>query len=139
MPVFAGSCSTATTCHGQKNNRGEENLYLGLGAEDGANGPSDVAAVYAGLVGVKSMEDPSMSLVTVGDLETSYLWHKVSGDENTDPAVVSGCDPAEMGSNPCSDCISGAPCGAQMPFAGNLAPSAVCVIENWIGQGAKDN
>jgi hypothetical protein len=137
MPVFAGSCSTSTICHGQMNNSGEESLYLGQ--SEGAGGPGDVAAVYAGLVGVASLEDPSMDLVAPGDLGSSYLWHKVSGDQNSDPAVAGGCMPAAGGPSACSDCVPGAPCGVQMPFTGALEPSATCVIQNWIMQGANNN
>jgi len=126
-------------CHGQMHSSGEEDLYLGLSASEGVNGSGDVAAVYAGLVGMKSGEDPSMNLVTRGDLENSYLWHKVVGDQNTDPTVVGGCQPAASGPSPCSDCISGAPCGAQMPLAGTLDPAAACAIENWVMQGAKND
>jgi hypothetical protein len=139
MPIFAANCSTSSICHGQMGNAGVEDLYLGLSATEGTNGPSVVAGVQAGLVGVKSAEDPSMNLVTPGDLEDSYLWHKVSGDQNDDPTVVSGCQPAATGANPCSDCVSGAPCGVQMPFANTLDPSAVCAIQNWITQGAKND
>lgn len=139
MVVFAANCSTTGTCHGQMNNSSEEDLYLGLNASEGVNGPGDVAAVHAGLVGMKSSEDPSMNLVTPGDLENSYLWHKVVGDQNTDPTVVGGCQSAASGSSPCSDCISGAPCGAQMPLASTLDLAAACAIENWIMQGAKND
>jgi hypothetical protein len=139
MPIFAENCSASGICHGQMHNSGEENLYLGLSDSGGANGPSDVAAVYASLVGVKSLEDPSMDLVTAGDLENSYLWHKVTGDQNSDSAVANGCQAAATVSNACSDCVPGAPCGVQMPFAGALEPAASCAIQNWIAQGAMDN
>jgi hypothetical protein len=137
MPIFAGSCSTSTICHGQMNSSGEESLYLGQ--SEGTGVPGDVAAVYAGLVGVASLEDPSMDLVVPGDLGSSYLWHKVSGDQNSDPAVAAGCTPAASGPDACSDCVPGAPCGVQMPFTGALEPSSTCVIQNWITQGAKNN
>lgn len=139
MPVFAANCSTTNACHGQMQNAGEEDLYLGLNASEGASGPSDVQAVYSGLVGVASAEDPSMKLVTAGDLADSFLWHKVNGDQDTDSTTVSGCQPVASGASACSDCVAGAPCGVQMPFASSLAPSDVCTIENWISQGARDN
>ena len=37
-----------------------------------------------------------MNLVTAGDLEDSYLWHKVNGDQNTDPTVMTGCQSAQI-------------------------------------------
>jgi hypothetical protein len=139
MAIFAASCSTSSICHGQMNEAAEENLYLGLSATPESSGPGDVAAVYAGLVGMKSLEDPSMNLVTAGDLDASYLWHKISGDPNSDTAVAMGCEAAATGANPCSDCSAAAPCGVPMPFTGSLDPSAICTIQNWIMQGANDN
>ncbi len=121
IPVFAGSCTSTTICHGQTNDPEAENLYLGLSASDGTNGPSDLAMVYAGLVGTKSIEDPSMNIVSMGDLENSFLWHKVEGDENSDSTAVNGCQPQANGPNPCSGCLPAAPCGVQMPSA---APSS---------------
>jgi hypothetical protein len=139
MPVFAANCSTTGACHGQMQNAGEESLYLGLNASEGVSGPSDVQAVYSGLVGVASVEDPSMKLVASGDPADSFLWHKVNGDQNTDSTTAGGCQPVASGANACSDCVAGAPCGVQMPFASSLAPADVCTIENWISQGALDN
>lgn len=46
MPIFQQSCTLSATCHGQANNAGEENLYLG---ENEDNTPSTIAPVYAGL------------------------------------------------------------------------------------------
>jgi hypothetical protein len=139
VPVFAANCSTSSICHGQMNQAGVENLYLGPSASGGANSPSDLASIHAGLVGVKSVEDPSMNIVTPGDLEHSFLWHKVDGDENSDSTVVSGCQPQANGPNPCSDCLPVAPCGVQMPLGGALEPSAICVLQNWITSGAMNN
>jgi hypothetical protein len=139
VPLFAANCTSGTICHGQMNQPGVENLYLGPSASGGANGPSDLATIYAGLVGMKSVEDPSMDIVTAGDLEQSFLWHKIEGDENSDPTVVSGCAPQASGPNPCSDCVPAAPCGVQMPLGNALEPSAICILQNWITQGAMNN
>jgi hypothetical protein len=141
MPVFAASCTGSNTCHGQPNNGLAENLYLGSSAngDGGAADAGDVAMVYSELLSRPSAEDPSMSLVSPGSLEESFLWHKVDGDQNTDPGVVSGCQPAATGASPCSDCVSGAPCGAQMPFAAVLDPPSVCVIRSWIVEGSKSD
>ncbi len=86
MPIFQQSCSLTSVCHGQMGNGSEENLYLG--ANTGGTSPS---AIHNLLVGVRSVEDPSMNLVTAGDTSTSYLWHKVVGDRNSNAAVASGC------------------------------------------------
>jgi hypothetical protein len=140
MPVFAASCTASNTCHGQVNDGLAENLYLGASAEgDSGEDAGEVAIVYSELLSGKSAEDPSMNLVSAGALEESYLWHKVDGDQNTDSAVVSGCQTTVTGASACSDCVSSAPCGAQMPFASSLDPASVCVIRSWIAQGAKND
>ncbi len=139
MPAFAANCTSTAICHGQPHDAQAENLYLGMSTSTGTNGPSDVATVYAGLVGPKSVEDPSMNFVTPGDLEDSFLWHKVTGDENSDSKVVSGCQAQASGPNPCEDCIPAAPCGVQMPLGSTLDPSVVCAFQNWITQGAKND
>lgn len=122
-------------------NRLVENLYLGVGASDGGrtNGASDLSAVHAMLVGVKSIEDPAMDLVAAGDPESSYLWHKVKGDPNAESTMVSGCTPATMGPTPCIDCIPSAPCGAQMPIGVSLEAPAICTLKTWIKEGAMND
>jgi hypothetical protein len=139
MPIFAQNCTSTAICHGQPGDAQAENLYLGLSTSTGTNGPSDVAAVYTALVGSKSVEDPSMNFVTAGDLEDSFLWHKVTGDENSDPKVESGCLPQASGPNPCEDCLPAAPCGVQMPLGSILDPSLVCILQNWITEGAQND
>ena len=114
------------------NNAVEQDLYLGENA-----GGTSPPAVFGGLVGVRSKEDPSMNLVTAGSLGNSYLWHKVIGDQNTNAAVKSGCAQAAI---PCSDCTMQAPCGAQEPYLGaGLPADELCTIESWIAEGAPDN
>ncbi|HTB77052.1 MAG TPA: hypothetical protein VK762_27595 [Polyangiaceae bacterium] len=132
MPVFRNGCTLSSVCHGQVGNASEEDLYLGDNA--GSTSPS---VVYQGRVGVRSKEDPSMNLVTSGNLSSSYLWHKVYGDQNSNPAVASGCANA---ASQCGDCTSSAPCGAMEPYLGGSLPTAdLCAIQNWIGQGARNN
>jgi hypothetical protein len=139
MPVFQRSCTLSSVCHGQMNNSGEEDLYLGLNF---GGGSSDVQAVYDGLVGVAAKEDPSMNLVTKGDLENSYLWHKVNDDQTmlTEGTLASGCAQSSM---PCPGCSSSSPCGATMPYLGEALatfdPQGLCAIQNWILQGAQNN
>jgi len=139
IPTFATNCTATTLCHGQKQDAEAENLYLGAGSDSAPSSADDLAAIYKSLVGVKSIEDPLMNLVTASDLENSFLWHKVDGDQNADSKVVAGCQPVAKGSSACIDCLPEAPCGAQMPFESLLDPSAVCVIRNWIAQGAKND
>jgi hypothetical protein len=132
VPIFRTGCSLTSVCHGQMNNAAEENLYLGDSAGTAAS-----STIRARLVGVASVEDPAMNLVTANDTAHSYLWHKVIGDQNSNPAVASGCAQA-LGA--CVDCTTSAPCGAEEPYLSvQLAASDLCVLQRWIDQGALDN
>ena len=137
MPIFQRSCTLSTVCHGQMNNAQEENLYLGKNG--GGGGSADSYAVYSGLVGVHSKEDPSMNLVTAGDTSNSFLWHKVNDDQMTlnSGTLATGCMKA---SAMCFDCTTDAPCGGAMPYLGEpLAADDLCTIESWIAQGAPND
>lgn len=139
IPIFRETgCALSSVCHGQMGNSGEENLYLGMNS--GGGGSADISAVYSGLVGVASEEDPSMNLVTPGDPSSSYLWHKVVGDQNSNAAVASGCAKA---TTMCSDCNVMTPCGTFMPYYGEMlsgiAPDDLCTLQNWISEGAPNN
>lgn len=140
MPVFQRSCTIASVCHGQMGNNGEEDLYLGLNA--GGGGTADSQAVYNGLVGVPSKEDPSMNLVTTGDLQNSFLWHKVNDYLPTlnSGTLAAGCMTA---TTMCADCMTTQPCGETMPYLGEMLaqsrPADLCTLENWISQGAPND
>ncbi len=134
LPTFAANCTTGTICHGQTGDPLVENLYLGAMA-GGSSADGDM--VFAGLVNVRSLEAPAVSLVSPGSLAKSYLWHKVIGDQNTDPTTLSSCQAVVSGPNPCSDCLPQAPCGVQMPFGASVLDAAsACIIQNWIANGA---
>jgi hypothetical protein len=132
IPAFQQNCTVSQSCHGQMNNSGEENLFLGF---DVGMGTTDPMAVYSMLVGVHSEEDPAMNLVTAGDLSTSYLWQKL---QNTQNNFASACAKAT-----CIDCNADSPCGGLMPYDGELLamtdPQNLCSIQSWITQGAKNN
>jgi hypothetical protein len=130
MPVFRTGCTLSGVCHGQPKNAGEENLYLG---DNVTNTPAIIAQVYAQLVGVKSMEDPAMNLVTAKDVANSYLSHKIAGDQAT---FTSDCAKGTCGAPTCL----GTPCGTSMPYLGSaLDPASLDKINHWIAQGAANN
>jgi hypothetical protein len=138
IPIFKTTCALTSVCHGQMNNVGEESLYLGENSMSMAT--TDPSALHSMLVGVPSKEDPSMNLVTAGDTATSYLWHKIDGDQNT-ATIASGCAMAT-----CSNCMASMPCGLPMPdTAAALGdpvlgePVSFCKISSWISQGALNN
>src|ERR1700722_9444026 len=133
-PAFiAAGCSLASVCHGQPNNGGEEDLFLGDN-----DGSTDPKMTYAQLVGVLSKEDPPMNLVTASSTANSYLWHKIDGDQNSNSAVSCANQVSE-----CSNCNTTTPCGAAMPDTGMALiiqePNNFCIIQNWIEEGAPNN
>jgi len=145
MPAFQAGCTLTSECHGQTGNTAEENLYLGENNPDSSTGepvdPGVAMMVYNGLVGVPSLEDPSMPLVTKGDPTTSYLIQKLNNTQNN---FAAGC---MKSSTPCSatssTCTSATPCGTSMPDDGTLwsqgNQAALTAVTNWISQGALNN
>ena len=133
MPIFQQSCALAV-CHGQANNAAVENLYLGDGTN---NTPDVIARVYEGIVGVPSLEDPTMSVVTASSAAKSYLSFKLAGQQGQ---LSAQCAKAAA---PCADCAEPTPCGSFMPFGGTVfsqeSPAQFATIQNWIAQGAKNN
>jgi hypothetical protein len=146
MPLFQAGCTLSMECHGQTGNPGEENLYLGVNQPGTTGEPVDsmvAAMVYAGLVGVASVEAPSVDLVAKGgDTANSYLLQKLIGDQNT--MFASQCSSA---ATPCSaisaNCTASTPCGVFMPSGGELwstsNPTGLQTITDWISQGAMNN
>ena len=132
IPAFQQNCTVSSACHGQMNNSGEENLFLGFDVGMGTTDPMDV---YSMLVGVPSQEDPAMNLVTASDLSTSYLWQKLQNTQNNFASAARR--------QTCIDCNADSPCGGLMPYDGELLaetdPQNLCTIQSWITQGAKNN
>lgn len=96
--MFTPTCAT-TGCH------------FGAGAPQGLR--LDDANSYALLVGVASMEEPSVLRVAPGDPNNSYLIQKIEGTAAT---------------------------GQQMPFNAPALPQAtIDVIRQWISDGAIDD
>lgn len=135
MPVFQQSCTLSSVCHGQMGNSAEENLFLG---ENAMNTDADISATYAQLVNVKAKEIPSMNLVTPGDLNNSFLWHKVH-DSISDLTSNLGMQCAKATAM-CTDCTAAQPCGSTMPYQSNpIDPMFACTLQNWIMNGAMNN
>jgi hypothetical protein len=117
VPIFQKNCaSTGGTCHGDVNSSPR------LGSADGG---IDAAIVRASIVGVVSVEDPTMDFVAPGNAARSYLMHKMDGDECT---LAAECAAS-------SDELSN--CGSSMPFLQPLLPVATRdAVRAWINQGA---
>ncbi len=134
MPIFHQSCTISSDCHGQPMNSAEANLYLGNNFEEGDNTSDTVAMTYAGLVGVKAVEDPAMNLVTAKEPANSFLFHKLNDDQGALNGL--GCT---GGTCPAPDCDMTDVCGWPMPKSGTMDPSQVATISAWITQGAMNN
>ncbi len=133
MPIFQQNCTQSNVCHGQMNLAVVENLYLGISSP--TVDPATTKSVYDELVGVKSVEDPAMNLVTADNAETSYLVHKLNGDQNMFDAEC-----AKAGKCTSVNCTIQMPCGAPMPYdAEMLSGMSLQQITDWINQGAKNN
>jgi hypothetical protein len=126
LPILVQSCAF-TSCHGMA---GGTNNGISLGVKPPAM--SDPAMVVAGMVNVKAKELPTMNFVTPSDPASSYLMHKVDGDNCTfDKMCSDGTLPYRPGS---------ATCQGTMPQAGDLLPvEKRDTIRRWIAQGAQNN
>ncbi len=133
MPIFQQSCTQSQVCHGQMNMALVEKLYLGESSP--TVDPATAKSVYDEIVGVPSLEDPSMDLIAAGDAGASYLVHKLNGDQNMFSAE---CAKAGMCGSP--ECTMQTPCGASMPYEAEMLSAAnLQQITDWIDQGAKNN
>lgn len=112
MPIFATSCAFSS-CHGSLS--GDTNgVYLGSG---------DPAKLYAGIVGVRSGELPTMAFVEPNDPGKSFLMRKMDGSQCAFDAQCTG-----------------GTCEESMPKGEDLLPVETRdVVRRWIAQGAKDD
>ena len=121
MPIFQQNCAAQQFCHGDPN---FAPLQPVLGSPDGG---IDAATVLSQIVGVKSVEDPTMNLVAARDPANSYLMHKLDGDQCTLAQQCKGTAYSSVYPN----------CGSQMPLS--AVPLAVTdrdTVRAWIQQGA---
>lgn len=70
---------------------------------------------YAAIVGVPSLQVPTMSLVEPGDSLHSYLWHKINGSQS----LAAGS-------------------GTSMPQGGSLTEDQIQRVADWIDAGAPE-
>jgi hypothetical protein len=137
LPVLQMNCTTGNVCHGSVRTVNVENLFLAP-----TSGPIDAATakkIYDEMVGVKSLEDPSMDLVTPKDPDRSFLLQKVLWTEGK---LASECAKAPS-LCPSPTCTTKTPCGADMPYLGEmlgiLDPIGLQNLTDWIAEGAKNN
>jgi hypothetical protein len=125
LPTFQRSCGIAgSTCHGAPSvATTQQRPFLGF-----PDGGTDSGQVVTGIVGVAANEAPQMTLVVAGDPGSSYLMHKLDGDQ---------CQFA-------AECAQGptqyTDCGQQMPYSSPpLDEDTRDVVRRWIAQGAGNN
>ncbi len=142
--VFQVSCAITSSCHGTMNETMAENFYIG---PTGTTFPpaawtsTEIAQAYGYIVGVPSVENPSMNFITPGNLDDSYLWQKVQPNPNADSTVTQGCLPVATNTDTaCFGCSASTPCGATMPYnSAPLTSDQMCLLQNWIQNGAMNN
>lgn len=124
LPIFQRSCGITTGCHGDPNPTDEKRPYLGpkktITATD-----EDIATIRGAIIDVTSYFEPTMSIVTTGDPEKSFLMHKMDGTLKCELLT----------------CAEAKDCGVAMP-QGNEEPLALAerdLVRRWIAQGAVDN
>ena len=127
VPIFQMSCGTSgAICHGSTTvtTAMEPRPFLGL--PFGTPTTQTLQQIHDGIVGVLSNEDPTMNYVTAKDTSQSFLWYKITGQENS--LNASCTNPMFM------------MCGLSMPFQGPpLTPDELSIVEGWIQQGALNN
>jgi hypothetical protein len=127
MPIFQASCGTSgAICHGSTTVTTVMQPRPFLGLPFGTPSTQTLQQIHDGIVGVLSNEDPTMNYVTAGDTSHSFLWFKVTGQENS--LNASCTDPRFM------------MCGLAMPYQGApLTLDELSIVEGWIQQGAPNN
>jgi hypothetical protein len=142
VPILQVSCAATQVCHGVMGLSMPEGFYLGPAGPPGVSPPpwtaDEVAASRAAMVGVTAKENTMMNFVTPMDPDTSFLFHKIVGDMNSNPTVANGCVTTNSMCFGCSQ--STQPCGVPMPYNSmSLAADQICTFKSWIVQGAKNN
>jgi hypothetical protein len=100
QPIFTARCATVAGCH--------------TGPFPAMSMDLSAGAAYGAIVGVASMEVPSLDRVAPGDPANSYLVRKINGG----PSIV----------------------GSRMPLGGPfLSPAEIATITSWVQEGAPNN
>lgn len=117
MGVLNNNCGS-NLCHGNPTEP-TGTLFLGDSGLQGA----DSDAAYAQLVGVASHENPAMMYVVAGSPQSSYLMHKVDGDQCLFDSA----------------CASPMGCQDNMPMGFEMSIDQRDTLRRWISQGAQNN
>lgn len=126
LPIFRASCSTVMTCHGSEIPPIPNQHFYGTPTSAGAMSAAQIQEIFAGAVGVSSVDDPDMDVVKVGDPEHSFMMYKLDANPNVDCSRLT--------------CNASASCLPGMPYL--LPPLSLetrDTIRRWIAQGAKND
>jgi len=126
MPIMQRACAVGGgSCHGPGAAAAKRPQLGDVG------GAADPDAIYGSLVGVRSLENPTMDQIAPGDTAGSFLMHKMDGDQAN---LAAQC---AMGTLAAAypRCGDGMPQGYGMP----LPEKDRALVRNWIAQGALDN
>lgn len=124
LPILQRSCGLSTSCHGDASAPKKAQPYLGPNKNTTAT-PDDITKILAGTVGVKSVADPMMDVIKVGDPEHSFLMYKIDGQTLCEKLSCAATD----------DCGTIMPQGYKEP----MDESERMRIRYWIAQGAANN
>jgi hypothetical protein len=127
-PIIKASCSTLNTCHGSTPSKAAANDPQ-LGPTSGFVGDMATAmTVHMALVGKPSGEAPTLSYVTAGAPENSWIMKKLEGSQNCVMGVT--CTKVAGDAVP-------SPCGDSMPSMSDALPAdQVQKFRDWIKAGA---
>jgi hypothetical protein len=132
LPIFQNSCGLSMSCHGANPPTVPSQMFLGPALPAMASS-TDIAAIFAGAVGVKSVDDSDMDIIDPGSPESSFLMYKV----DSDPMSVNGVTCSTL---TCAAPSSATPCLSGMPLDGDqLSLADRDTIRRWIAQGAKND
>jgi hypothetical protein len=131
LPIFRNSCGLSSACHGSQTNPSlPAQHFYGPPVSSPAPTAAQIAAIFAGSVGVKSIDNPDMDVIDPSHPESSFMMYKI----DTDPQNVAGVTCSKL------TCASAGTCASGMPLTGTLLPAATRdTIRRWIAQGAMND
>jgi hypothetical protein len=124
-PIIKTSCALTKTCHGSVATVAAD-ADPQLGPISGIADMATAQKVHDAIVGIAAKQAPSMSEVTAGDPEHSWLMKKLEGSQNC--AGVT-CTKIPGASSPCGDLMPPMP-------ATSLPADQVMEFRDWIKGGA---
>ena len=136
IPIFQISCGTGGNgCHGAPMGS-SQNLFLSypIDSDAGTDGPAVYTSILQGIVGVKSLEAPTVDIVNKGNPSESFLMNKIDGDMCSMMSQCAAIAGLEL------NATINVPCGIQMPQnSPALGPTEATLFWNWIAEGANNN